>query len=317
MKLILYNHIVDTDVETILHRVHYENPKYLNRIKKSGDNIAISCPFHNDGQERNPSCFVYCEDTNDDVPYGFYRCFTCGEQGSLYKLVSHCMGMSYEDSKQWLIDNYSRTFVDEGYSLEDIVIGNTQNKKYIDESVLDEFSYLHPYQFKRGLTEDVIKRFKVGYNPKTNCITFPVWDDKGGLVGITERSVVNKSFHIPSDMQKPIYLLNYIKQENISEVVVCESQINALTCWSWGIPAVALFGTGSNSQYDILKRTEIINYHLALDGDSAGLKGTRRFIESMPMDVSIDVIKIPYGKDVNDLSREEFLSLERIDRCDF
>ena len=102
-------------------------------------------------------------------------------------------------------------------------------------------------------------------------------------------------------------LKNYVKENNYTEVVVCESQINTLTCWTWGIPAIGLIGTGSGEQYKILKHSGIRNYHLALDGDLAGEQGTRRFIKNMPKDVMIDVIPIPQGKDVNDLSKDEFL----------
>ena len=163
----------------------------------------------------------------------------------------------------------------------------------------------------------VINKFKIGFNKNTNSITFPVWNMRNELVGVCERRVDTKYYYIPENMNKPIYLLNYIVNENVKEVVVCESQINALTCWTWGIPAVALIGTGSKDQYRLLERAGILNYHLALDGDLAGHHGTLRFIKSMPDNVLIDIIKIPEGKDVNDLTKEEFLALPRIDKNNY
>ena len=259
---------------------------------------------------------VYCCQTSTesfviDENILTHNCFTCNSTGPLWKLVAKVLNITYEDAQYWLIENFSNVFEDRRpilESFEEIDIPKT----YLDESILEEYSYLHPYQFQRGLTEEVIKRFKVGWNPKTDSITFPVWDDKNNLVGITERHTKSKRFYIPSDMDKPIYLLNYIKQHNITEVVVCESQINTLTCWSWGIPAIGLIGTGSTKQYDILKKSGIRVYHLALDGDLAGEHGTQRFIKNMPSNVMIDIIQIPQGKDVNDLTKEEFLNLQRI-----
>lgn len=307
MELVIHNRIIDCDVEEILDKLALQcEGKYLQRMNRKSDFVQIACPFHKDGQERKPSCSVYNRHDNPEVVFGTYHCFTCGSTGPLWKLVAKVLNITYEDAQYWLIENFSNVFEDRRpilESFEEVDIPKT----YLDESILEEYSYLHPYQFQRGLTEEIIKRFKVGWNPKTDSITFPVWDDKNNLVGITERHTKSKRFYIPSDMDKPIYLLNYIKQNNITEVIVCESQINTLTCWSWGIPAIGLIGTGSTKQYDILKKSGIRVYHLALDGDLAGEHGTQRFIKNMPSNVMIDIIPIPQGKDVNDLTKEEFL----------
>ena len=108
-----------------------------------------------------------------------------------------------------------------------------------------------------------------------------------------------------------------MEEKHIDSVYVTESQINCLTLHSWGYPAIALFGTGSKNQYEILKKSGIRNYCLALDGDEAGRKGIRRFIDNMPQDVLISIALLPEGKDVNDLTCEEFLNLDFIDKSDF
>lgn len=314
MNLIVNNHIIDTDVEIILKHIrNLTDGKYLHDITKRGDNIAITCPTHKNGQERNPSCYVYNRFDSDNVPFGWYRCFTCNDQGPLYKLVAICLSLTIEDAKQWLVDNYSNTLIE--HSLELPTIDLTPNKSInkLDESILTQYAYFHSYMFDRGLTEDVILKFKIGYNKENDSITFPIWDEHNNLIGITERNIGNKFFHIPENMGKPIYLLNYVINENITEVVVCESQLDALKCWAWGIPAIALLGTGSKKQYKILNESGIRFYHLALDGDLAGEHGIKRFIENIRKDVFVDVVQIPKNKDVNDLSKEEFLSLKRVD----
>ena len=73
-----------------------------------------------------------------------------------------------------------------------------------------------------------------------------------------------------------------------------------------------MFGTGSKYQYDILKRSGIRNYILCFDGDDAGRKGIKRFIDNMPNDVIISIKQIPEGKDVNDLDKETFLNLPTV-----
>ena len=164
--------------------------------------------------------------------------------------------------------------------------------------------------WKRKLSKEVVDKFKIGYDPKTQSIIFPVWDEKNNLVLLTSRSVNSKAFYIEADKDKPVYLLNHIINENIKTVYVCESQINALTLWSWGYPAIALFGTGSRYQYDILNRSPIRSYILCFDGDEPGDKGIKRFKSNIRKDVLISVKKIPRSKDVNDLDKEEFENIK-------
>ena len=164
--------------------------------------------------------------------------------------------------------------------------------------------------WKRHLSKEVVDRFRVGYDRETRCLTFPVWDERGNLVTITRRSVDSKLFKLEGDIKKPIYLLNEVLKERSDVVYVCESQINCLTLWGWGYPAIALFGTGASHQYDILKRSGIRSYILCLDGDEAGDKGIKRFILNMPKDIFISTKVMPRdGRDINDLTKEEFDNL--------
>lgn len=310
MDLILYNRIIDTDAEEILTKLKLESDgKYLRNIKRRGDNIAIPCPFHKDGQESHPSCYVYNRTDNPKVPFGTFGCFTCNEKGPLYKLVSKVLDISYEQAKHWLIDNFSSSYEDKRLYLEDFK-QTIDTPNYLDESVLTQYSYLHPYQFQRGLTEEVIKKFKIGYDVSTDSITFPVWDDKEHLLGITKRSVKGKQFFIPRELTKPVYLLNVIKKHNITDVVICEGQIDALVSWSRGVPAVALFGAGTtDAQIELLDKSGIRHFILMYDNDLAGQHGAMRLKSGLSKDKLITDIIMPQGKDVASCTKDEFLNI--------
>lgn len=310
MRLQIEQRVIDADMHLILEDIQ-SHSRYLNDIIDRGENIGITCPFHKDGQERHPSCYVYAVENSDDVPYGYFKCFTCGEQGSLIKLVSHCLGLSIEQAKEWLIDNYSSTYIESLLKIPEINLKDITKKekiKVLDDEILDNYKYIHPYLLKRGVSEEIIKRFNVGWDSLNNAVTFPVRDIKGRLMGITSRNVDYKHFHIPEGMDKHIYLLHYIVEHNIKSVTVVESQIDALYLWSLGYPAIALLGTGSKEQYDILKKSGIISYHLALDGDKYGQKGIRRFIDNM-QGVFIDKLMLDEKDDINDLTAEEIKKL--------
>lgn len=310
MNLILNNHLIDAEISDILKKLREDNSKgYLRDIgKENNDNIKITCPFHKEGRENHPSCYVYTGRESSSLEYGYYKCFTCGSKGPLYKLVSKCLNIGDEESRRWLIDNFSNTLVKAELFLPKIELKDDQ-EPYLDDKILNQYAFYHPYLEDRGISFETAKKFQVGWNKEHNSITFPVRNRHGKLVGITERYINMKRFNIPTSMKKPVYLLDFIIKEGHTSVFVCESQINCLTLWEWGYPAIALFGTGSKVQYDLLKTSGIRHYYLCFDGDEAGRKGAFRFITYMNKDVLITNINIPEGKDVNDLTKEEFKRL--------
>lgn len=106
--------------------------------------------------------------------------------------------------------------------------------------------------------------------------------------------------------------MNEAVKNKCNQVIVVESQINALVSYSYGFPAVALFGAGTTqNQMDELNKTNIFHYILMYDNDEAGRKGASKFKELIRKDVFITDIIMPKGKDVADCSKEEFLNILR------
>jgi hypothetical protein len=313
MELIVDGKVIDTPIMTILTTLKSEihNGLLKDIDRETQDNIPVTCPIHKNGREHKPSCSVYCRKDNDRVEYGKVHCFTCGYTADLPTFVGDCFGADTEFGKKWLLLRFGTNSGNITDYLEPIIL-EPPEKEYLDESILNKYMYYHPYMWKRGLSKEVVDKFGVGFDKDHNAITFPVWDEQNRLVMITSRSVYTKYFHIQANKDKPVYLLNFINRDNIDRVYVCESQINALTLWSWGYPSVALFGTGSHYQYDILNKCGIRNYILCFDGDSAGDKGRDRFLRNIRKDVLVSYKKIPMGKDVNDLTKEQFEKLEEI-----
>lgn len=312
MDLIINNKCIDAPINIILQTLKREiNTGKLKDIsEENADNIAVTCPIHKDGFERNPSCQIYTRRDNDKVEYGKCHCFSCGWTGSLPLFVNACFNESDETfGSEWLLERFGTTYSQNARFLPEIKLNTTKKVEVIDENILSQYNYYHPYMWERKLTKEVVDTFRIGYDPKTQMISFPVWDENNRLVLITYRSVNSKYFYIEEDKDKPVYLLNFIKQWGIKTVYVAESQINALTLWSWGYPAIGLMGTGSKEQIDILNRSPIRNYVLCFDGDEAGDKGIARFIKNIRKDVMVSHKIIPRGKDVNDLSKESFDNL--------
>lgn len=316
MELIINNKNIKGNIVDILKKLRLETGnKYFKVIKPSNDsldNVLITCPHHKNGQEANPSCYIVGSRKDKDVEFGKVHCFTCNFTSTLPYLVAYCFNKDIEYGNNWLIENFGGDVI-LNMDLPPIELNNKDNNNFLDESILNNYNYYHPYMWERKLTKEIVDKFKVGYNKLTNSLTFPVWDDRNNLVMITERNINNKNFYIEKGKEKPVYLLNYLINNNITTAYIAESQINALTLQSWGYPGVAMLGGGTKYQYEILKKSGIRNYILCFDGDKAGDYDISNFIKNMPKDILISIKVMPRdGRDINDLTKEQFDSLKII-----
>lgn len=307
MYLKIKNKVIDEPLINILKQVRKEiNNGKLKDIQNKGDNIQITCPSHSDGKENHPACQVYIGDSDQNL-YGQAHCFACGYKASFAQLISDCFDQpDLSFGEEWLIERYGKVLNTQILNIDSNIDFTKSIKSKLNPDILEKFKYKHEYMYKRHLTDNIIDKFCIGFDKVDNCITFPVWDENNNLITVTKRSVNTKDFFIDKNIEKPLYLYNFIKKEHKTTVYICESQINALTLWTWGYPAIALIGTGSKHQYDILNKSGIRVYILCFDGDEAGDKGIDRFKDNLSDDVLILVKKIPRGKDVNDLSKEQF-----------
>lgn len=308
-SLIIDNHLITEPIISILKSARDDiTSGKLGRIEDKGSYVSVTCPFHKGGMESRPSCSVYSGEGT--LQKGWFHCFTCGEHGPLQKFLAGCFDSNEAFSTKWLLDRYGDNLVSTTYELEDIVIPEKvkTQKSFLPESILEQFEPYHPYMTKRKLSDEVIKKYDVKYDPKMRCIVFPVRDKYGRLSYLTKRSIDSKKFYIDTGADKSnIYLLYDAIVNKSSEVYVCESQINALTLASWGYQAIALIGAGTTSaQIAELNKTNIKHYILCYDGDEAGQHGINKFISEIRKDVFVDIVKFPDGKDVNDLTKEEF-----------
>lgn len=268
--------------------------------KPNNDNVQTNCPFHKNGQEKKPSFGI----RNTD---GKCHCFTCGWSGTIDRMISDIL-LKDDDGdfgRKWLIQNFTATEIETRPSIS--FERRTVQKctpQYISDEILDSYRYVHPYMYQRHLTDDIIERFDIGYDKDTECITFPIRDIDGNCVFVARRSVNYKYFNYPSGSEKPVYCADIIKKGNYKTVWIVESFLNCLVCWKHNIPAVALIGTGSDSQYDILKNLPVRKYVLALDPDEAGRKGQDRLRKHLSNHKQLTEIVYPDDRDINDLDDE-------------
>lgn len=325
------------NVVRILERLESLNLVRLNKI--AGDYYSVYCPFHSNGQERRPSCGVLIHEQYRNgqlYPEGWWHCFTCGIAKSMKQAVeeilsSHPVSSDVREELNRLIGDdltiesshlVSPKEVDSiisRFAIKNIQQMSNKKPTYISEEELASYRYVVPYMYERKLTDQIINKYDIGvdmhfvpYGGKKEvpCITFPVRDKNGNVLFILRRAISSKRFFIPDDVQKPVYGI-YELPKGINTVVVCESCFNALTSVRYGKPAIALLGTGTPYQIEQLKRLGVNTFILALDPDEGGRKGTARLRKALKSCAIVwNYVGIPEGKDINDLTEEEFNNLE-------
>ena len=141
--------------------------KYIPLTKK-GKNFVGNCPFHND---HDPSLTV-----SQDKQ--IYKCFACGTGGNVFNFVSAYENISFVES---VIEVAKHSNI----QVDDIDVSTVQqNPKFIsyykiNQAFIDYTSYILKssvytnvvdYLHQRGINDDLIKTFQIGYNPNDNAI---------------------------------------------------------------------------------------------------------------------------------------------------
>ena len=296
---------INSDIYEILDKLFMElqGTNYFQLgYKEAGEYLLVQCPYHKNGQEHHPSAQFRKSD-------GLFLCHNCKESHPLYTVISDCL---HTNGIQWLKDNFNTTENKKQSNINKIIIDN--KKQYISDSILDYYNQKHPYMYERKLTDEIIEKFNIGYDKDNNCITFPNRDINGKILFIATRNVDNKYFHYPKEVDKPVYGLYEIYREiingkDIKEVYICESMLDALFIWTCGKYAVALNGTGSAHQYDILNKTPFYSFILATDNDSAGKDARSKLNANLNKYIKeIDYKSYGNCKDINDMTKEQFLN---------
>lgn len=309
--------VIMEDVEDILvvlrEKLQTEGINRFAKIFPSGQNIMTNCPFHKDGQERKPSFGIHRKD-------GVCHCFGCGWTGSFTEMISNCFGrddMGLYGTK-WLARNFLTISVEERPDLDiDVSRGRREEKKeYVSENELDSYRYYHEYWTKRKITgDDLIELFDLGYDYKKDCITFPVRDINGNCLFVARRGVKTKFFNYPEGAEKPLYGIYELKQKGgrFDNIIVCESMLDALTCWQYGRYAVALNGTGNELQYRQLSELPTRELILATDMDDAGLNARERLKKNVKNKIIREYFwDASVAKDINDMDKKMFEKLEGV-----
>ena len=184
-------------------------------LKKSGANFVCVCPFHDD---KNPSMSV-------SPSRGIFHCFSCKAGGDAIKFVMDYEKLSYPEAVEKIagLQNFTLNYVRGGEpAKENKHILENANAFY--RSLLYKTPAAVSYLYSRGITDELIDKFELGFAPESaqtirllqndqiepkealevgivkqnengiyasfiNRITFPIYTHAGRLVGFGGRTI--------------------------------------------------------------------------------------------------------------------------------
>ncbi|MBN2087567.1 DNA primase [Candidatus Peregrinibacteria bacterium] len=128
------------------------------QLKKAGRNLKGICPFHNDTK---PSFTVSPEK-------GIGYCFACNTGGDIFKFVQLIENVDFPEAVRILAQRANVSipeFKPEAHNQRmKVVEMNSSSVKYFAEQLQSSPEH-KKYFLDRGLTEDTIRKFKLGYAP--------------------------------------------------------------------------------------------------------------------------------------------------------
>lgn len=327
---VLFNCELEDILNELVSQLRANDIQLIQRRRDGPTHIQICCPYHSNGMERRPSAGIRKED-------GIFHCFACNEVHTLPEVISHCFGHTDDVigsfGWQWLLKNFATVQMEErkdvsldfsrhstnsslGISDRSSCGACDRSTPFVTEQELDKYRYFHPYMYKRGLTDEIIELFDIGYDKDTECITFPVRDINGNTLFVARRSVKSKFFNYPRGVEKPLYgLYEYYRMipESSDDIIVCESMLDALSFWTVGKYAVALNGVESELQVQQLRELPCRKIILATDSDEKGMLARQRLRKKIGDRKLITEYIFPKGrKDANECTADELMNLEEV-----
>ncbi len=146
-----------SSVEQIKERLNIEDVvgSYI-KLEKAGNNFKARCPFHN---EKTPSFFV-SPDRNS------YYCFGCSAKGDIFSFVENFENIDFVGALKILADRAGIRLEFENFENKDRkerVYGLLDDATKLLENNLTKEDVALDYLKKRGLKDETIKEWRIGY----------------------------------------------------------------------------------------------------------------------------------------------------------
>jgi len=294
---------------------------YVQGLKNGrGHQYQCLCPLHDD---REPSMSI-------DGERGLFHCFGCGAEGDPFKFYSQMKGVSdFGEILEGIgtdfgINGSGHTSPSKSFPV------NTH--KPIPDEVIEQFQanmtdkLIGALREKRGWSKEIIRNYRIGYDPKSKRLMIPILDAQGAC-----RNIRRYTPKPPGDEPKTVHykcgygsnrLYPLESLQGDDPIIISEGEpdtlcglSNTLNC----ITQTAGAGSWSSEFNDSFRGRHVI---IAYDQDKAGREGAQKVAEQLKAVADkVEIIQWPeFMKNSEDLTdwfvthgrtADDFLALQR------
>ncbi|WP_308340709.1 DNA primase [Campylobacter insulaenigrae] len=129
-------------------------------VKKQGSSYVCKCPFHDD---KNPSMHI-------NSIKGFYHCFACKAGGNVFKFVMDYEKLNFIEAVEKVASwsNFSLNYTSQKQDNQKSIMHILPSLNAFYKQNLSKNKEMLSYLYKRGLNDDDIRKFELGYAPSSN-----------------------------------------------------------------------------------------------------------------------------------------------------
>ncbi|MGI2709025.1 MULTISPECIES: toprim domain-containing protein [Bacillus cereus group] len=258
---------VNVDIEYELRQFSWTNERWTSY------KLIAASPFR---YEHTPSFFVnldgdYAGTWKDSGAFD-----SEWESGNFTRLLSYLRNETYEETEAYLLESYGTCYTYDNLVLKPPKLRIESGHKALDFGRLQEYAYRHPYLGQRGISEEVQRQMKIGYDRFRQAVVIPWFDTNGRLANIKYRKTRGKAFWYEKD-GKPIgdliYGLHLAYKRNIKRAVYCEAEIDAMSFMTAGVFGLANGSSSFNQRKaEQILKSPIEELVIVADNDPAGEK---------------------------------------------
>ena len=282
----------------------------LQVVAETSNDFLCLCPFH--GNRHTPSFSVSHQK-------GLYLCFnpSCNASGTIVELVKEMTKRNEYEALRFIIAAQQEAVA----NFEDELSELLDDKPEFDEFSQETLDRLHDqindrareYLNGRGITNESIDHFKLGYSASQDMVIVPVHSPEGIPVGLVGRSIEGKSFKNSTGLprNKTMFNIHRARRES-GTVIVVESSFDAIRVHQSGYPNVIASLGGSMSKINLSNINRNFSKVIIMtDADQAGRELGKTIANSLKnkevlwASYSNDILYPHEAKDVGDMTEEE------------
>jgi DNA primase len=293
-------------------------------FKREGSELVGLCPFHDD---HRPSFRA-------NVVKGLFNCFSCSASGNVLDFVVRHQRLTVREAAERIVE-WCALPPGPGLSDRAPFRGDGESGSHTTAPPTDpvasevtpnpplsftlKLNPEHPYLETRGLTQETLAHFGLGYASRglmKGRICVPIHNEAGELVAYAGRYAAEaipegeNKYKFPPGFKKAEVLFNLHRVRDAEHLVVVEGYFSVTRLHELAIPAVAVMGsTVSPRQEELLLGTRATRLTLLFDPDEAGRAGAEDALSRLARHLFVRNVPLPQGSQPDTLAELELRRL--------